>query len=205
VGDSIARRSRHGQGRPAFCGGITVFNPIVQFDVRPTDRVGVIGIGGLGHLAVQFLSKWGCDVTAFTSTDAKADEAREMGAHRIVNSRDPGQLEAVAGSFDFILSTVNVDLEWDSYLAALGPRGRLHTVGAVPSPIPVPAFGIIPGQKSVSGSPLGSPATISTMLEFCARHGIEAVTEHFPMSEVNEAMEHLRSGKARYRIVVDNK
>ncbi len=189
---------------PLFCGGITVFNPIVQFDVRPTDRVGVIGIGGLGHMAVQFLSKWGCDVTAFTSTDAKADEAREMGAHRIVNSRDPGQLEAVAGSFDFILSTVNVDLEWDSYLAALGPRGRLHTVGAVPSPIPVPAFGIIPGQKSVSGSPLGSPATIATMLEFCARHGIEAVTEHYPMSQVNEALDHLRSGKARYRIVLDN-
>jgi len=189
---------------PLFCGGITVFNPIVQFDVRPTDRVGVIGIGGLGHLAVQFLSKWGCDVTAFTSTDAKADEAHQLGAHRVVNSRDPGQLEAVAGSFDFILSTVNVDLDWASFLAALGPRGRLHSVGAVPSPIPVPAFGIIPGQKSVSGSPLGSPATVATMLEFCARHGIEAVTEHFPMSEVNEAMEHLRSGNARYRIVLDN-
>ena len=189
---------------PLFCGGITVFNPIVQFDVRPTNRVGVIGIGGLGHLAVQFLSKWGCDVTAFTSTDAKADEAHQLGAHRVVNSRDPGQLEAVAGSFDFILSTVNVDLDWASFLAALGPRGRLHSVGAVPSPIPVPAFGIIPGQKSVSGSPLGSPATVATMLEFCARHGIEAVTEHFPMSEVNEAMDHLRSGDARYRIVLDN-
>ena len=188
---------------PLFCGGITVFNPIVQFGVQPTDRVGVIGIGGLGHLAVQFLAKWGCDVTAFTSTDAKADEARELGAHHVVNSRDAGQLEAVAGSFDFILSTVNADLEWDSYLAALGPRGRLHVVGAVLSPIPVPAFGIIPGQKSVSGSPLGSPATTATMLEFCARHGIEAVTEHFPMSEVNEAIEHLRSGKARYRIVLD--
>ena len=189
---------------PLFCGGITVFNPIVQFDVRPTNRVGVIGIGGLGHLAVQFLSKWGCDVTAFTSTDAKADEAHQLGAHRVVNSRDPGQLEAVAGSFDFILSTVNVDLDWASFLAALGPRGRLHSVGAVPSPIPVPAFGIIPGQKSVSGSPLGSPATVATMLEFCARHGIEAVTEHFPMSEVNEAMDHLRSGNARYRLVLDN-
>jgi uncharacterized zinc-type alcohol dehydrogenase-like protein len=189
---------------PLFCGGITVFNPIVQFGVQPTDRVGVIGIGGLGHLAVQFLSKWGCDVTAFTSTDAKADEAREMGAHHVVNSRDAGQLEAVAGSFDFILSTVNADLEWDSYLAALRPRGRLHLVGAAPSPIPVPAFGVIPGQKSVSGSPLGAPATTATMLEFCARHGIEAVTEHFPMSEVNEALDHLRSGKARYRIVLDN-
>lgn len=188
---------------PLFCGGITVFNPIVQFGVRPTDRVGVIGVGGLGHLALQFLSKWGCEVTAFSSTDAKADEAREMGAHHIVNSRDPGQLEAVAGTFDFILSTVNVDLDWEAYLAALGPRGRLHSVGAVPSPIPVPAFGVIPGQKSVSGSPLGSPATTATMLEFCARHGIEAVTEHFPMSEVNEAMDHLQSGNARYRIVLD--
>ena len=189
---------------PLFCGGITVFNPIIQFGVRPTDRVGVIGIGGLGHLALQFLAKWGCEVTAFTSTDAKADEAREMGAHHVVNSRDAAQLEAVAGSFDLILSTVNVDLDWNSFLVALGPRGRLHSVGAVPSPIPVPAFSVIPGQKSVSGSPLGSPATTAMMLEFCARHGIEAVTEHFPMSEVNEAMEHLRSGKARYRIVLDN-
>ncbi len=188
---------------PLFCGGITVFNPIVQFGVRPTDRVGVIGIGGLGHLALQFLAKWGCEVTAFTSTDAKADEAREMGAHHVVNSRDAAQLEAVAGSLDLILSTVNVDLDWISFLVALGPRGRLHSVGAVPSPIPVPAFSIIPGQKSVSGSPLGSPATTAMMLEFCARHGIEAVTEHFPMSEVNEALDHLRAGKARYRIVLE--
>ena len=188
---------------PLFCGGITVFNPIVQFGVRPTDRVGVIGIGGLGHLALQFLAKWGCEVTAFTSTDAKADEAREMGAHHVVNSRDAAQLEAVAGSFDLILSTVNVDLDWNSFLVALGPRGRLHSVGAVPSPIPVPAFSVIPGQKSVSGSPLGSPATTAMMLEFCARHGIEAVTERFPMSEVNEAFDHLRAGKARYRIVLE--
>jgi len=189
---------------PLFCGGITVFNPIVQFDVRPTDRVGVIGIGGLGHLALQFLNKWGCHVTAFTSTDAKADEARRMGAHQVVSSRDPAQLEAVAGSLDFILSTVNVDLDWNAYVAALGPRGRLHTVGAVPSPIPTVAFSLIGGQKSISGSPLGSPATTTAMLEFCARHGIEAVTEHFPLSHVNDALDHLRSGNARYRIVLDN-
>ena len=189
---------------PLFCGGITVFNPIVQFGVKPTDRVGVIGIGGLGHLALQFLNKWGCEVTAFTSTNAKADEARRMGAHHVVNSRDAAQLGAVAGSLDFILSTVNVDLDWDAYLAALGPRGRLHTVGAVPTPIPALAFALIGGQKSVSGSPLGSPATTAMMLEFCARHGIAAVTEHFPLSEVNEALDHLRSGHARYRIVLDN-
>ena len=189
---------------PLFCGGITVFNPIVQFGVQPTDRVGVIGIGGLGHLALQFLNKWGCDVTAFTSTGAKADEARKLGAHNVVNSRDASELEAVAGSLDFILSTVNVDLDWNAYLAALGPRGRLHSVGAVPSPLPIPAFTLLAGQKSVSGSPLGSPATTATMLEFCARHGIETQTEHFPLSRVNEAFDHLRAGKARYRIVVDN-
>ena len=189
---------------PLFCGGITVFNPIEQFGVKPTDRVGVIGIGGLGHFALQFLNKWGCEVTAFTSTDAKAEEARGMGAHNVVNSRDAAQLEAIAGSLDFILSTVNVDLEWDKYLNALGPKGRLHTVGAVPSPIPAPAFGLIMHQKSISGSPLGSPAATARMLDFCARHGIEAVTERFPLSKVNEALEHLHAGKARYRIVLEN-
>jgi uncharacterized zinc-type alcohol dehydrogenase-like protein len=189
---------------PLFCGGITVFNPIVEFEVKPTDRVGVVGIGGLGHLAVQFLHKWGCEVTAFTSTDAKRDEALKMGAHNVVSSRDGSQLDKIAGSLDFILSTVNVDLDWEKMLAALGPKGRLHTVGAVPSPIPVPAFAMIMAQRSVSGSPLGSPATIRKMLEFCARHGIEAVTEHFPMSEANEALAHLASGKARYRVVLDN-
>jgi uncharacterized zinc-type alcohol dehydrogenase-like protein len=189
---------------PLFCGGITVFNPIVEYDVKPTDRVGVIGIGGLGHFALQFLSKWGCEVTAFTSTGAKADQARAMGAHRVVDSRSEKDLEAVAGTYDFIMSTVNVPLNWDLYLAALAPKGRLHTVGAVLEPIPVAAFGLIGGQKSISGSPLGSPATITTMLEFCARHGIEAVTEHFPMSRVNEAIAHLHEGKARYRVVLDN-
>ncbi|UCF67252.1 MAG: NAD(P)-dependent alcohol dehydrogenase [Acidobacteriota bacterium] len=189
---------------PLFCGGVTVFNPIAQFAVKPTDRVGVIGIGGLGHLALQFLNKWGCDVTAFTSSDAKRDEALSMGAHRVVNSRDASQLEKIAGSLDFILSTVNVDLDWEGYLASLGPKGRLHTVGAVPSPIPVAAFPMIVGQKSVSGSPLGSPATTRRMLEFCSRHAIAPVTENFPMSEVNEALAHLASGKARYRVVLVN-
>jgi uncharacterized zinc-type alcohol dehydrogenase-like protein len=189
---------------PLFCGGITVFNPIVQCNVMPTDRVGVIGIGGLGHFALQFLNKWGCEVTAFTSTDAKAEEARRMGAHQVVNSRDEAALDGVAGTFDFILSTVNVRLDWGRYLAALRPKGRLHMVGAVLAPMPVSAFGLIGGQKSVSGSPLGSPATNARMLDFCARHHIEAVTQHFPMSRVNDAMEHLAAGKARYRIVLEN-
>lgn len=187
---------------PMFCGGITVFNPIIQFDVQPTDRVGVIGVGGLGHLAIQFLSKWGCEVTAFTSSPDKADEAINLGAHHIVNSRDEGELEKVAATYNFIINTTNVSLNWDGYLNALAPKGKLHTVGVIPDPIPVPAFPIILGQKSVAGSPLGSPATTNKMLEFSARHSILPVTEEFAMSDVNDAFEHLRAGKARYRIVL---
>ncbi len=189
---------------PLFCGGITVFNPIVQFGVRPTDRVAVIGIGGLGHLALKFLRAWGCEVTAFTSSDAKRTEALQLGAHRTLNSRNPQELAGAAGSFDFILNTTNVSLDWNQYIAALKPRGRLHSVGAVLEPLAVSAFPLIVGQKSVSGSPLGSPATVDTMLQFCARHGISPTTETFPMSRANDALEHLRSGKARYRVVLTN-
>ena len=189
---------------PLFCGGITVFNPIVQFGIKPTDRVGVIGIGGLGHMALRFLREWGCDVIAFSSSDSKKEEALKLGAHRVVNSGNKAQLASVAGSLDFILSTVNVELDWQAYFDALAPKGRLHTVGVVPKPIAVPAFTLIGGQKSLSGSPLGSPATVDLMLEFCARHKIEPVTETFPMSKINEAFAHLRAGKARYRIVLSN-
>ena len=189
---------------PLFCGGITVFNPLVQFDVRPTDRVGVIGIGGLGHLALQFMNAWGCEVTAFTSTEAKSEEAKSLGAHRTVNSRDRDALKAEAGRYDLILSTVAADMDWDVYLEMLGPRGRLHTVGLPPEPIPAPAFRLLGNQRSVSGSPLGSPATIRTMLEFCARHGIKPMVERLPLSRIDEAFERLRSGSPRYRIVLDN-
>jgi len=189
---------------PLFCGGITVFNPIVQFGVKPTDRVGVIGIGGLGHLALQFLNKWGCEVTAFTSSDSKSAEAKWLGAHKTINSRDPGAVKKSAGSFDFILNTANASLDWQNYMEALAPRGRLHTVGVIPEPMPVQAFTMIMAQRSVSGSPLGSPETTRRMLEFCGRHSIAPVTEQFPMSKVNDALEHLRSGKARYRLVLKN-
>ena len=187
---------------PLFCGGITVFNPIVEFDVRPTDRVGVIGIGGLGHLALQFLNKWGCEVTAFSSNPDKSGELAKLGAHRIVNSRDAEALKGEAGRFDFILSTVAVPLEWSAYINALAPRGRLHTVGAVPEPIPAPAFSLLSAQRSISGSPLGSPATTAKMLEFCARHEIAPLVEEFPMSQVNTALDRLENGSPRYRIVL---
>ena len=189
---------------PLFCGGITVFNPIIQCEVRPTDRVGVIGIGGLGHMALQFLNKWGCEVTAFTSSDSKRDEEMKFGAHHVVNSRDEAQLQKIAGSLNFILCTANAALPWDAIIGSLAPKGRLHIVGVVPEPIPVAVFPLIAAQKAISGTPLGSPFNTARMLEFSARHGLAPMIEVFPMSRVNDAMEHLRAGKARYRIVLQN-
>jgi uncharacterized zinc-type alcohol dehydrogenase-like protein len=189
---------------PMFCGGITVFNPIVQNNIKPTDRVGVIGIGGLGHLALQFLNKWGCEVIAFTSSDSKREEALKLGAHRTVNSKNEDDLKSITGQLNCIISTVNVPMNWETYIATLAPKGRLHFVGAVTEPIKVGVFGMIMAQKSISASPLGSPATTAQMLDFAARHKIAPVTEEFPMSKVNEAIEHLRAGKARYRIVLKN-
>jgi uncharacterized zinc-type alcohol dehydrogenase-like protein len=189
---------------PMFCGGITVFQPIVMGDVKPTDKVAVIGIGGLGHMALQFLKSWGCEVTAFTSSDSKIEEAKKMGAHHVINTRDSEQLKSVEGKFDFILSTVNVTLDWDAILSALAPKGRLHFVGAALEPVPIPAFALIGGEKSVAGSPTGPPQTSAKMLDFCARHDIAPIVEEFPMSQANQAFKHLEEGKARYRIVLKN-
>jgi uncharacterized zinc-type alcohol dehydrogenase-like protein len=189
---------------PLFCGGITVFNPFVQLDVKPTDKVGVIGIGGLGHLALQFADSWGCEVTAFTSDLSKRDELKNLGADYIVNSTDSEELKKLCGKFDLIISTVNVSLDWQTYMDALAPKGKLHIVGATLEPIPVVSFQLIMNQKAVTGTATGSPSVVAKMLDFCARHNIEAVTENFKMSQVNEAFEHLESGKARYRIVLEN-
>jgi len=187
---------------PLLCGGITVFNPIILAEVKPTDTVGVIGIGGLGHIALKFLKHWGCEVIAFSSNPDKKQQILDMGATQVVNSRSPEELESIAGKLDFILNTTNVSLDWNSYLTTLAPKGTLHTVGAVLEPMAIPAFSLIGGEKSVAGSPLGSPALTRTMLEFCVRHDIYPTVEEFPMSEVNEAMARLEEGKARYRIVL---
>ena len=188
---------------PLLCGGITVFAPLRELGISPNARVGVVGIGGLGHMALKFCKAWGCEVTAFTSSDSKAEEARTFGAHHVVSSRDSDAITALAGTFDLILDTVNVSLDWNALLGALAPGGKLHVVGAVLEPIPVPAFALISGQKSISGSPTGSRSAIDAMLAFAARHAIAPQTEHFPMREVNAALDHLRAGKARYRIVLD--
>jgi uncharacterized zinc-type alcohol dehydrogenase-like protein len=189
---------------PLLCGGVTVFTPFLEFDIQPTARVGIIGIGGLGHMALQFANKWGCETHAFTTSDSKEAEARQLGAHYVHNTKQPGALKKLSGSLDLIISTINVPFDVPGLLDTLAPKGRLHVVGAVLKPMEVPAFGLIFAQKSISGSPTGSPTAIDKMLDFSARHSIAPVTEHFPMSKVNEALEHLRSGKARYRIVLEN-
>ena len=188
---------------PLLCGGITVFNPLLRFGVKPTHRVGVVGIGGLGHMALKFAAAWGCEVTAFTSSASKEAEARSFGAHRIVDSRNSDAIRAIAGTLDLLLVTVNVKLDWAAMIAALAPNGRMHVVGAVLEPIPVAAFDLIGGQKGISGSPTGAPADIAAMLDFAARHGVAPQVEHFPMSRVNDAIAHLEAGKARYRVVLD--
>jgi len=188
---------------PLFCGGVTVFNPLVQFDVKPTDRVAVVGIGGLGHMALQFLNKWGCHVTAFTTSDNKAAEAKSLGAHDVVNTRSETDLKKVAGSFNLILSTVTANLDMNLYLNALAKRGRFHTVGVIPE-IKTSASALLFGQLSISSSPSGSPVNVMKMLDFSARHSVAPITEEFPMSQANEALARLASGKARYRIVLKN-
>jgi uncharacterized zinc-type alcohol dehydrogenase-like protein len=187
---------------PLLCGGVTVFAPLAMF-AKPTARVGIIGVGGLGHMAVKFAAAYGCEVTAFTSSASKFDEAKGFGANHVVSSRDSAEIKQLGGRFDLLISTVNVKLDWDAMIGTLAPNGRLHIVGAVLEPIPVGAFSLIMQQRSISGSPTGSPVAIEEMLDFAARHNVTPQTEHFPMSKINEAFARLDSGKARYRIVLD--
>lgn len=189
---------------PLFCGGITVFNPLLQFNVPPTAKVAVIGIGGLGHIALQFLRAWGCRVTAFTSSDDKKKEALALGAHDVLDTKNPTELAAAANRFDLILTTVNVKLDWNAYIATLCPKGRLHFLGVPLETVDINVFPLIASQRSVSGSPVGSPAGIATMLRFAEQHKIEPVIEVFRFDQVNEALTRLTSGKAKYRVVLSN-
>jgi uncharacterized zinc-type alcohol dehydrogenase-like protein len=187
---------------PLLCGGITVFDPLLQYGILPTARVGVVGIGGLGHMAVKFYQAWGCDVTAFTSSESKFDEAKSFGADRAVSSRDSAAIQKLAGSLDLLVVTANAPLDWDAFIATLAPKGRMHVVGAILEPIPVHAMSLIMGSRQISGSPTGPPTEIAAMLDFAARHDVAPQIERFPMSEINAALDHLRAGKARYRIVL---
>ncbi|EXU76907.1 NADPH-dependent aldehyde reductase Ahr [Erwinia mallotivora] len=187
---------------PLLCGGITVFKPLLMSNITATSRVGVIGIGGLGHIAIKVLRAMGAEVVAFSSTPDKKQSILDMGADEVVNSRDPEALKKLAGRFDLILSTVAVDLDWKPYFDALAPKGKFHTVGAVMKPFQVSAFDLIMGDKAVTGSSTGSPGQLRTLLKLASRADIAPRVEYFPMSRINDALEHVRAGKANYRVVL---
>jgi uncharacterized zinc-type alcohol dehydrogenase-like protein len=189
---------------PLFCGGITVYNPLRTHGVNPSSRVGIVGIGGLGHLAIQFARVFGAHVTAFSTSAAKEEDARALGAHSFVNSRESKAMKEVAGTMDFVLSTINADQDWGVYLQTLRPTGTLCFVGVPPSPVSVHAFPLISGLRSISGNPTGSPYRIKEMLDVAARHGVKAKTESFPMSQANAAIDKVKKSKVRYRAVLAN-
>lgn len=189
---------------PLLCGGITVYNPLRNHGVRPSSRVGIVGIGGLGHMGLQFARAFGAEVTAFSTSKDKEAEAKEMGAHHFVNTRDTGALKKVGGSFDFILSTVSADQDWSAYISALRPKGVLCIVGAAPSPLQISGSSLISGQKAVSGSPTGSPRDLHEMLDVAARHNVRAITERFAMAKANDAVAKVRKNQVRYRAVLTN-
>lgn len=192
------------QAAPLLCGGITVYNPMRDNGINPTSRVGVVGIGGLGHLAIQFARVFGAEVTAFSTSAAKEEEARALGAHHFVNTRESKAMKEVAGTHDFILTTANADQDWGVYIQSLRPTGTLCFVGVPPSPVSVQAFPLIAGIRSITGSPIGSPHRIREMLDVAARHNVKASTESFPMAKANEAIEKVKKNKVRYRAVLAN-
>ena len=191
------------EAAPLLCAGNTVFGPMLHHGVTAGMSVAVVGIGGLGHLAVQFLSKWGCEVTAISSSHSKDDEAKKLGATHFIATKGTDELKKAADRFDFIISTVSADVNWGEYLAALRPEGTLVIVGLPESDLKLPAFGMIQKEKRISGGRASSPSDIAQMLNFSARTGVRAVIEKFPLSEVNAAIDKARSGKVRYRAVLE--
>lgn len=189
---------------PLLCAGITVYSPLRNHGIRPSSRVGVIGIGGLGHLGIQFAKAFGAEVTAFSTSKDKEAEARSLGAHHFLNTQDTGALKKVAGSFDFLLSTVSADQDWQGYVNALRPKGMLCVVGVPPSPIQIQAFSLLGAQRGISGSPTGSPRDLYEMLDVAARHGVKAITERFAMSKANDAVAKVKKNQVRYRAVLAN-
>jgi uncharacterized zinc-type alcohol dehydrogenase-like protein len=197
IPDSIA--SEH--AAPLMCAGVTVFAPLLRYASGVT-RLGVVGIGGLGHLALQYGRAMGCHVTAFTSTPGKETEARDLGAHEVVDTGRPGAVAARADSCDLLLCTVTADLPWNEYVGVLRRNGKLCLLGFPEHDLSLSAVPLVFFQRSVVASGIGSRWEIQKMLEFSARHDIHPQVEIFPAREVNAALERLRKNEARYRVVL---
>lgn len=190
------------EAAPLLCAGITVYSPFRIYQIQAPQSVAVIGIGGLGHLALQFARAFGCEVTAISSSPEKEPEARHFGAHHFL------ELSTIKSSmiprFDFILSTVYADLNWASLIQLLKPQGKLCFVGLPPSDLTIPARLLISGNKMVCGSGTGSRYYMQEMLQFAAFHHIQPQVETMPMQQLNEAITKLKNNQARYRIVLCN-
>ena len=188
---------------PLLCAGITTYSPLRRAGVGEGSRVGVVGLGGLGHMGVKFARAFGAHVVVFTTSPGKREDALRLGAHEVVVSREEGALEPYAASLDFILDTVSADHDLDAYLALLRRDGNLTLVGAPEKPLALSPFGLILTRRSVSGSLIGGIPETQEMLDFCGQHGITADVEVIPIQQVNEAYERLLRSDVKYRFSID--
>jgi uncharacterized zinc-type alcohol dehydrogenase-like protein len=190
------------EAAPLMCAGSTVYSPLVHQNVRPGMQAAVIGIGGLGHLAIQYLAKFGCEVTAISGTASKEAEARKLGARGFIATQQPDALKKAAMRFDVIMDTVSGDLPWMELIDALRPEGKFIICGVPASELKLGAFPLIAMERAVVGGRLGSAEDSKDMLDFSAAHGVKPMIETFPIKDVNKAFEHVRGNKARYRAVL---
>ncbi len=189
---------------PLLCGGVTVYAPLRRHGIDATSSVAVIGIGGLGHMALLMLRALGCETTAFSTSAAKKAEALAMGAHDFASSTDPKDLQKHFGRFDLVLSTVHARLDWTTYLRTLRANGTLCLLGMPPGVIQFPPALLVTGQRSITGSDIGGRRVIREMLAFSARHGVKPQVQPMPMAEANAALTRLRQNQVRYRVVLEN-
>jgi len=187
---------------PLLCAGITVFSPLVEYNVSPMSKVAVIGVGGLGHVALMFLKKWGCEVTAITSTSSKATDAQKFGADNVIGTYDEKEKQKFSQYFDMVFYTIEENLRWNDLLDLLAPNGRLHFLGLPKNEISFNIINLLRFQKTISASIVGSPKRIFEMLKFSSENQILPVTEHFHFSKINEAIKKLKENEIRYRAVL---
>ena len=188
---------------PLLCAGITTYSPMRHWGVTKGKKVGVVGLGGLGHMAVKFAHALGAHVAVFTTSPKKKEDALRLGADEVVISRNADEMQKHAGTFDFILDAVSADHDINAYISLLRRDGNLTLVGAPEKPLAVPAFGLIMGRRSLSGSPIGGIAETQEMLDFCGQHNLTADVEVIPIQKINEAYERLLKSDVKYRFSID--
>jgi alcohol dehydrogenase (NADP+) len=188
---------------PLLCAGITTYSPLRHWGVTKGKKVGVVGLGGLGHMAVKFAHALGAHVVVFTTSPNKKDDARRLGADEVVVSRNTDEMQKHTGSFDFILDAVSADHDINAYIQLLRRDGNITLVGAPEKPLAVAAFGLLFGRRSLSGSPIGGIPETQEMLDFCGAHNITADVEVIPIQKVNEAYERLLKADVKYRFSMD--